>query len=206
MLRYFIVGILVTGWGLNNLSAQLADKLVPHMGFMYEIITFQEVGSSSPPFSSAYYTFHLGTYYTLAHSNDIISAGVDGSVNFGINFPTTRDRGTVVTLTTQVPVFLMGRLGANATSYNEQKIGIGAGVGLVYTYFSDVADILTGSKVNAGFFVPAAVVEGSLRSRGGPITARVHFSLSDRTTDLNFSGGAAPFKLGNWGIGLIYGF
>ncbi len=185
---------------------QIIDKFVPHSGFMYEIVTLQDPRSvSGETFSFAYYTLNLGTYYSLAHKNDIVSVGVDASVNFGINFPFTANRGTVVTLITQVPVFAMARLGALSTSYNQQPVGMGVGIGGVYTYFSDVADYVSGNKIRASYVVPAAMVEATLRSRGSTLTIRGHFSLAP--TNALLKGDNRPeleYNMGNFGLGLIY--
>lgn len=187
-------------------KAQITDKLVPHTGFMYEIITLQDprnTGTSAVNFS--YYTINLGTYYALAHRNDVVSVGFDAGVNFGINFPFTSQRGTVVTVVTQVPVFAMARVGALSTTYNQQPLGFGVGIGGVYTFFNDVADYNTGNKIRASYVVPAAVAELTLKTRGNTITVRGHFSLNqvnallkgDNRPDLDYN-------MGNFGFGLIY--
>ena len=195
-------------WTLAAVPAhgQIIDKFVPHSGFMYEIVTLQDPRSvNGETFSFAYYTLNLGTYYSLAHKNDIVSVGVDASVNFGINFPFTANRGTVVTLITQVPVFAMARIGALSTSYNQQPLGFGVGIGGVYTYFNDVADYVSGNKIRASYVVPAAMAEATLRSRGSTLTIRGHFSL--QPTNALLKGDNRPeldYNMGNFGIGLIY--
>ena len=209
MQKLMIICLLLTGMGVSSLNAQITDRMVPHSGIMYEIVTQEDLQGSGAVLNRAYYTFNLGSYFMLTHVNDIASVGVDGSVNFGINFPATRDRGTVVTFVAQTPVFLMGRLGANATSYNQQGIGIGAGIGANYTYFNDVADILSGNKVKSNFIVPAAVAEISLKSRGGVLTVRGHLALSTVNSKVSFTNPNFPvtqYKMGNWGIGLISSF
>lgn len=190
----------------NMAKAQITDKLVPHTGFMYEIITLQDprnTGTSAVNFS--YYTINLGTYYAMAHKNDIVSVGFDAGVNFGINFPFTSQRGTVVTLVTQVPVFAMARVGALSTTYNQQPLGLGVGIGGVYTFFNDVADYNTGNKIRASYVVPAAVAELTLKTRGNTITVRGHFSLNQVNAILK--GDNRPdldYNMGNFGFGLIY--
>lgn len=187
-------------------KAQIVDKLVPHTGFMYEIITLQDPRSTNgQSFNFSYYTLNLGTYYSLAHKNDVVSVGVDASLNFGINFPFTSQSGTQVTIVTQVPVFAMARVGALSTTYNQQPLGLGVGIGGVYTYFNDVADYVTGNKIRSNFVVPAAVAEATLRSRGSTITVRGHMSLAPVSSLLK--GDNRPdleYNMGNWGIGLIY--
>lgn len=189
--------------GLQQSYAQIGDKLVPHMGFMYQTVVLQDTFASASEFNIFYYTFHLGTYYTIAHANDIASVGVDGSVNFGFNFVNTFS-GTRINLFTQVPIWLMGRVGANSTSYNQQKIGLGAGIGGHYTFYSDKL-----RQEKASFINPAAMAEVTILSRSGTLTVRGHMALSRAESALKstVSGNEINrLRFGTWGIGLIYGF
>ncbi len=184
-------------------QAQISDRLVPHMGFMYEFIT------TTLPTSNKrvrdFYNFHIGTYIALLHSNDIVSLGVDPSVNFGFNLFNT-GQSVAFDYTVQVPVLLMGRLGASATPYNQQKIGVGVGVGAKYTYFSRHTDPV--NKQQAGFLNPVVVGEISFVSRGGPISIRGIFSIADAIGTLtNTNGGDIDnTAFSASGIGLLYGF
>jgi hypothetical protein len=194
------LGLLV---GVNQLQAQLRDKLIPHMGFMYEVVDLRKpVNIGDGTLSRVYYAFNIGTYYTLLHQNDVLSLGVDGSVNFGFNFFSTGQRSGV-NLLVQTPVFLMGRLGANSTRYNQQKFGMGAGLGLVYTFFHEGVFDQKSQGVN-----PSVVVEGTILSRGGGgLTLRGHFSIYRPSATLKQGNATFEFReFSNWGVGLIYGF
>lgn len=204
MNRIFVLLLLCVGIGPASLQAQLADKLVPHLGFMWEVATYDNGGCLNDQRTS-FYTLSLGAYYTLAHTdNDVASVGFDPNVNFGINLVGNGYISYVI----QAPVFVMGRLGANATTYNQQKIGIGAGLGLNYTYFSQ--KITTNTRRIAGFAVPAAVVEVTILSGGAPLTGRIHFNLGQTSSDIKcrFDSGGEDLtntSFGNFGFGLIYG-
>lgn len=190
----------------NLAKAQISDKLVPHTGFMYEIISLQDPRNTGvSEFSRAYYTINLGSYYAMAHKNDIVSVGFDAGVNFGINFPFTQQRGTVVTVVTQVPVFAMARVGALSTTYNQQPLGLGVGIGGVYTFFSDVDNYVAGNKMRAGFVAPAAMAELTLKTRGNTITVRGHVNLLTSNSVLKVDNRPdLDFNMNNWGVGLIY--
>ncbi|MDP5169715.1 MAG: hypothetical protein NWR72_05680 [Bacteroidia bacterium] len=185
--------------------AQIADHLVPHFGFMYQFVNLEDPRSASGQNTTfSYYTLSIGSYYELAHKNDVMSVGVDAGVNFGINFIPTQFSGTVVTVITQVPMFAMARVGALSTKYNQQPVGLGLGIGGVYTYFNDVVDF-SGNKVKSDFIVPAAVGEVTLRTRGNTITGRVHVSLLP--TNALLKGDNRPdldYNFSNFGLGLIY--
>lgn len=191
------------GLGFSQSQAQIGDKLVPHMGFMYQLVTLQDTFASAAESNLFYYTFNLGTYYTIAHANDIASVGVDASVNFGFNFVNTFS-GTRINIFTQTPVFLMGRVGALSTAYNQQKVGFGAGIGGHFTYFSDKAN-----QIKSDFINPAAMAEVTILSRSGTLTVRGQMALfktEDVLKSTETKQEISTLNFGTWGIGLIYGF
>ncbi len=192
--------------GSSTLCAQ-SDKLMPHFGFMYEIVNLD---SGSLRDIYPFYTLHLGTYYTLAHKNDFVSVGVDGSAHLGIQF-----FGSSVNWFVQTPVFLMGRIGANSTYYNEQQLGIGLGIGATATYMNMKGFFdFQGRDIpfRPLFLNPSVILEGTLNTRGGPVTGRIHFSLGGPTRDgviveeFRRYYEARKVKYTNWGLGLIYAF
>jgi hypothetical protein len=219
-----IVGILMLFSAIftHNLSAQSKFEIVPHTGLMYEFIVPTPADSMTPKMSQifsgmpdvwSYITFHVGGYGVIAHKNDVVSLGVDAGLNVGLNF-----RPVPVSYQLQAPVFFMGRLGAGCTPYNEQKFGIGAGVGAISTFWNQKL-VIGGSsgnetiKIQEFFVTPSAVAEVNyLRS-----IFRVHFGLYSFTNhvqalDKYVYGFGTPFgqktnyKLGNIGFGFIYGF
>ena len=202
MKRIIFAILIVLGLSVNQAEAQLSDKLVPHLGFMYQVANFENSGVED---RTIFYTINLGTYYTLAHSNDVVSVGIDPSLQFGLNLVGNGYVNYII----QTPVFLMGRVGANSTAYNEQKIGAGLGIGGNYTYFSQKLD--TNTRRNVGFFSPSVVGEVTILSGGSPLTFRAHFSFVDTNSEMKFkrdNGGDSvqEASFGNFGFGLIYGF
>ena len=195
-----VVFLLFLGLFSQQVRGQMGDKMVPHLGFMYEIVDLKDPVQND--LSRVFYTFSLGTYYTLGHKNDVVSVGVDPSVNFGFNLVSNATGSeTGLNLVVQVPVFLMGRLGANSTKYNQQKFGIGAGIGGVYTFFREGIVKQRSSAVN-----PSAVAEITFMSGGGPLTIRAHVSLFNPTATLTFPSGSVDFnEFRTLGFGLIYG-
>lgn len=206
----------------HNLSAQSKFEIVPHTGLMYEFIMPTPADSLTPQMSQIfsgmpdvwqYVTFHVGGYGVLAHKNDVVSLGIDGGLNVGVNF-----RPVPVSFQIQAPVFVMGRLGAGCTPYNEQKIGIGAGVGVIPTYWSQKIPIGSGSvsdmlKINELFVAPSGVFELNYTRS----IIRVHFSLLSFTNHIEALdkyvygfgqpyGQKTNYKMSNVGFGFIYGF
>lgn len=208
-LRILILAVLTTG--SLSLRAQFTDKLVPHFGFMWEFATAEEAPEQTVVFED-FYNFNIGSYIALWHRNDVVSVGIDPSVQMGLNFilvPTSTGGARArINYTVQTPVFAMMRIGALATKYNEQGVGIGLGVGGNYTYFNQQIGI--NQRRMAGFVNPSAVAELTIRTRGNPLTGRLHFAL-DKTNSLlkiNTNGviSEIQFPMGNFGFGLLYGF
>ncbi|MEZ4825783.1 MAG: hypothetical protein R3C61_05730 [Bacteroidia bacterium] len=206
----------ISGLGIMKTQAQITDRLVPHMGFMWEFVTYEQPPDTFNQILSTFYNFHIGTYYTIAHYNDIFSFGIDPSVQLGLNFvpvsPNGFDVYTRVNYVIQAPVYLMGKVGATATRYNQQKVGIAAGFGVNYNYISQ-QDGNINLRRNISYFVPGGVVEATILSRGNPLTARFHYTFAKVNTDIRYKDinskeivQTLNFPLGSFGIGLIYGF
>lgn len=171
------------------------DRLMPHFGFMYEMVSVKrtDAPSTDRPVLFPYYGLNLGANYVLLHSNDQVSLGVEPNVNFAI-FPTgTGGLG----LLAQTPVFLMAKVGANCTPFNQQKIGIGAGIGVNYTYAR-----YDGPDINTSYVAPAAIGEISLNLRSAVYILRGHFNLYPVQQNI----GLEEYDFGNFGFGLVYGF
>lgn len=174
---------------LSQLSAQVTDRLVPHFGYMFSQLIFKNPDFPENRTPVSFNSLSIGTYYTLVQSKDIVSVGLDPNLHLGFNFSNTGQ----INFYSQLPLFVMGRLGANSTVYNTQKIGLGAGVGLMGTYLR-----LSGN--NGLIMNPTAVIEGTLNSRGSNVTGRVMFSLADGRA---FDG---TFITSTLNLGVIYGF
>lgn len=186
-----------------KLSAQALDKLQFKGGIMYELVTFQQSYDSTytnfvDPSIVPYVNLFVGGYYALAHKNDIVSVGVDGGLQAGVYF----QQGFAYQL--QLPAYLMGRLGAGATSYNQQKFGIGAGVGLQSTFLSDSRLLQTHETIKTFLFIPSAIAEVVIGGNRNLI-GRLHIPLLPMKKQLEDVGNGY-FKLSNVGFGLIYRF
>lgn len=192
--------------GTLSAQAQLADKVVPHFGFMVERSFGTELDNILTDIQWNFSTLNLGAYYVLAHRKDVASIGIDPSVQVGLSFPA----GPGVNIMVQTPVYLMARVGANSTPYNQQALGLSVGVGGNFQYLN-----FTGLNRRTTFFAPGAVVEGTLSSRGAPLTVRLHFSPAEPQALFRYTGpdnGTSTNVDVNYrfssilGFGLLYGF
>ncbi|RMG23174.1 MAG: hypothetical protein D6730_15005 [Bacteroidetes bacterium] len=188
------------------MQAQLKDKLVPHAGFMYEFVTISTIpipGSDAVQTVRSFYTLNLGGYYTLLHKNDVLSLGIEPNVNLGFDLFQLQNK-IAFDYMVQAPVFIMGRLGANATPYNQQRWGVGVGIGGTYTLFSQQVTLTNRNK--AQFFTPQAMAQLTIGGgHNSSFTIRAHFSLKPIQGMLkNTAGSDSRVNFSNLGLGLIY--
>lgn len=204
----------------------LRDRLVPHIGLI-QMIPFQTVDEQFGPEiindifvnrqTVQFANFHVGTYLTLFHHKDFVSVGLDNSIQLGIN-PNFSNSDLPVTYNIQAPIVLMGKLGSGSTPYNQQRIGIAAGIGgsinhMKFTMFrqnanpsvEDLAVIRT-----ATFITPTAIIEASY----GNLIGRLHLGIAPVRTSVtdellafpNLDPEKGEATHGMFGFGLIYRF
>lgn len=204
-MRNILIGALILlGLGTADLQAQVIDKLLPYSGLNYQFVRQFDLAGSGQDFQTSYYTFGLGTYYAAVHKNDVLSAGLDAGVNIGLSFPRTAT-GTRATIFTQVPLLVMGRVGAGSTKYNEQGLGFAAGIGGTFTYFNSFNN--QSIKYSTSFVNPSVAAQVMLRNRGGVLMVRGLFSLAQVNSDFNFDDGSTrTFGISSWGIGILTSF
>lgn len=208
-MRYFTICLLAAGL-LNSASAQdktpFKDRLVPYMGYTLSFVNFGD--SLQLPFNIySFNTLGAGSYISLGHVKDVLSIGLNTGAHLGINFSRTGRTNWLV----RTPLMLMGRVGSMATRYNTQGIGLGVGIGAVYTYMR-VNSI--GTWVERMHAVnPAAVAEINLNTRRtGKFSVQAMLSLANSrayASSKNTGGDPIPYDksaTGQFSLGLVYGF
>lgn len=199
-----LLSLLVMYMGSASLGmAQFADRAKFYGGFSYNIVTLEPVGSTQK-FPFFYYGLSAGMNYVLLHSNDVVSLGINP--NAVVSFQLDPMYGA--SFLGQAPVFLLARLGANATPYNEQKFGIGAGIGANYSFLTKkLSDSGNNTvRINQGFLNPSAVVEATINARGWNYVLRFNWSLAKPTHDIRIGVDKFPFRFGVGGLGINYNF
>jgi hypothetical protein len=160
---------------MGTSQAQISDKLMPHFGFMYEILSLNGASSRS------FYLANVGAYYLLGQRSDVFSYGIETNVQVGVN-PLAIDRLRLGYLV-QVPVYLMARVGANSTPYNEQRVGLGIGVGASFSAYSQYSQLRGVIYSDRGrVLTPEAVAEITINTRGNPLILRGHLSILNNAT------------------------
>ncbi len=204
--KYGLLIPLITALSLIS-KAQLTDKAIFFGGFNYQFVSLTPQGSPSPDLLP-FYGFGLGMDYVLLHSNDQISLGINPNTNFSFVFSSTFG----LSLMSETPVYLLARLGANATPFNEQKFGIGAGIGASYSYmllrrtFINQNGNATGTlKLDEGWVNPSAIVEVNLKTRFSDYLFRFHWSLAQPTREVEELDNY-PYRFGVAGLSIFYTF
>jgi hypothetical protein len=198
------LAILLKPFGLD---AQFAERAKWYAGLTYKQVGLTPVGSNNA-LEYYFYGVTAGMNYVLLHSNDVVSLGLNPNAIFSIQF----NRNAQASILASTPVFLLARLGANATPFNEQKFGIGAGVGLNYSYLSqssqvvDVNQNVYTMKINQGFINPSAVVELGINARNWNYIFRLHWSLYKPTHDVRIGLDKYDLRFGTGGLGFLYSF
>lgn len=177
-----------------------SDKMMFHGGFAYQFVTvkaeFQPVSARQLNYL---YGLTGGMNYILAHSNDQVSIGINPNANLGFSFINT-GTSTGVAFLGQVPVFLLARLGANATPYNSTKVGIGAGLGTVFSYWYASASGF--NQISEPFYNPSAMAELNIKGRSSDYSLRFNWSLYRPKSEID----GLRYEMGTSAFSIVYSF
>jgi hypothetical protein len=201
---YFpILLLLVLLFSANATVAQIKDKATFYGGFSYNVVTLTQLNTTGRT-SFFYYGLSGGMDYVLLHSNDVVSLGINPNASASVQF----DAFNGFSFLGQVPIYLLARAGAGATPYNEQKFGIGAGIGVNSSYMSQRTQDSGGGrvKINQNFFNPSAVAEASINTRNMNYIFRLNWSLYKPTHDIRLGTTRVPFQFGTAAFGILYNF
>ena len=197
-----ILALFIGGSAIAQDKTPFADRLVPRFGYVLSFLNMTDTFSVSPgQYNFTFNTIQVGTYITLAEHNDWVSVGGDAGLGVGLNFGANNR----VNWQLQVPLMLMGRIGANATVYNEQRLGLGLGIGATGTYMN----FQGGGFVEKDLWVqPVAAAELNIGTNSSMLTIRGTISIGKQNGELDytFGGDALPVKGRLVTLGLQYGF
>jgi hypothetical protein len=183
-------------------SAQLAEKASFFGGMTYQFIGLRPLGSPAPTYTSLY-GLGMGMDYVLMHSNDVVSVGINPNVNACLQFSSYYG----LSFFANAPVYLLARVGSGATPFNEQKFGLGAGIGGTYSYlFTTVNAGGSNNNFSTGFMNPGAIVEMSIHSRNSNYLFRFNWSLLKPTRNVEIGSNSYPVRMGVLGLGIFYTF
>lgn len=178
--------------------AQFAEKAMFFGGMTYQFIGITQLGQTQPSYASLY-GLGMGMDYVLLHSNDVVSLGINPNVNACLQFSSYYG----LSFFGNAPVYLLARLGAGATPFNEQKVGIGAGIGGTYSYLYTNSG---GYPFSVSFINPGAIAEFNIRTRSSNYLFRFNWSLLKPTRSVEVNSNPVSFRIGVLGLGIFYSF
>ncbi len=194
--RTWLIGLLLLAAFTSRLRAQADDERIQYYaGVSFEYIDIYRRSTNEPLAGLSFTCFNLGGHYQIVHARD--RAALTVNPNALVGFILSNFSGAI---TFELPVFLMGRIGANCTRFNENRFGVGLGIGPKYTY---VGVRINDFSVRQGFVAPAAALEVNFGTRsGGVFTVRVHTNLGLTDTEFNTDRSRST----NYGLGFVYFF
>lgn len=207
MLRVTAFYFIAAAFGQRPSSEALWSKLNPFFGADLSFIDIRFANVSLFSYPTNYWGLTLGSNYTYFHTeNEILSAGPGAQVTGAFQFLGAGATNWMI----QVPIYGYARLGAGATAYNVQRLGIGAGLGARFTTFQVTYSTLSGNyigRLRQSFINPTAFVDLTFNlRRTSPTTVRLYLDLlsSRRNTDILGSLDPTPLEFRTYGFSLIY--
>jgi len=196
-------------WAQNSpaLNTDLFAKLNPFFGGGLSFIDIRFL--TTPLFSNPpnYWALTLGSNYTyFATENEVFAAGPGAQLTGAFQFAGFNATNWML----QIPVYGYARVGAGATAYNVQRLGIGAGAGLRFTTFQLTYSSLSGNyigKLRQSFINPTAFVDITFNlRRTNPTSIRIYFDVlpSRRNTELLGAIDPVPLEFRTMGMELLY--
>lgn len=181
----------------TSMQGQLSEKAKFFGGITYQFVGFTPLNSPQP---SLYYLYGLGAGmdYVLLHSNDVVSLGINPNANLCLQFSYSS-----LNFLATVPTYMLARFGAGATPFNEQKFGIGAGIGGSGSYFASTS---ANGTLSTFFVNPSACVELAIGARGSNYLFRFNWSLMRPTREITVGTYTNSYRVGILGFSIFSTF
>jgi hypothetical protein len=217
----FIVFMLLADAQAQQRDTDFKDRFQYAFGTSLEIVPLEPTAQSQIRLEYTQLRYAVGglVSYNLFQQEDRIALNAEGGFQaaFGGN-------GAGYDILLQAPVYLVGRIGAGCTVFNEWPIGVGLGLGSQNTYsvlrLQGELDNGSGTttpvetSINQFLLSPSAMAEIVGNFWGGSMYAlRFHLNLlpTDGTAVFDSFGAglnnySVPIRLNQFGIGVYYWF
>jgi hypothetical protein len=185
------------------------DRISWHSGFMLEFFNLEQPsGQAAFQTAPSMYGINLGATYVLTQSADWLSVVADAGLQGAFSYSNLFGGSYMI----QAPIFIMGKIGAGTTKFNQMPLGAGVGLGINPTYVRMPYITPSGNlgALKPAFLGPCVVGDLTLGFLSSKLTIRVHYmpfneqiTLTDIVQGQRFT---YPMNLRNFGGGLIYYF
>lgn len=198
--RSLLVLLLLGTTTCFRLSAQ-SDKFMWDAGFTYQFLREE---SSYPATSPAvdvnllsFYGLTGGMNYVVWHSNDKVSLLANPGALVSVSL-----YGGGLSLFLQAPSYMALHVGAGSTPFNEQKFGVGAGLGVVPSYVYYKTFGFPSQQYKTTMLNPGAMGEITIQGRASLYKIRANWSLSKSARDID----NLHLSYSTFGFGILYVF
>ncbi|MEN3040976.1 MAG: hypothetical protein ABDH66_05510 [Bacteroidia bacterium] len=204
-------GFILLLLALDQLWAQRGEEVWQKLNpFFGGGLTFIDIRFLTTPLfnnSPDFWGLTLGTNYAYFHTeNEVLAVGPGAQITGSLQFAGGLGTNWMV----QVPVYGYVRVGAGATAFNVQRLGIGAGAGLQLTSFQLLYTSLSGNAVGRlrqTFINPMVFLDLTFNfRRTNPTTIRLNLDIlsSRRNTELLGSIDPVPLEFRTVGLSFLY--
>jgi len=185
------IGVLLLLASSLTVSAQgtFRDRATAYLGFGLDLypITYTDPFSPYENVTAAANVIKLGGEYNLRQSDDLLALNFRMGFDLGFQYNPYADRGLNFNAT--VPLYLVGRIGAGATSFTQAIVGFGLGVGVKAGYASSTFDyrstfFQTDALWETGIFMPSVTADLVFNPNGGSFILRGEVGLLQRDTEV----------------------
>jgi len=182
------------------------NNLHPYFGGELALIDIRFLGQSLFSYPADFWGVGLGANYIYYRSpDDFFAVGPGAQITGSFQFLGSFGSNWML----QVPLYGFARIGAAATSYNQQRLGAGIGLGLRYTTFQTIYTAPSGyvGRLRQSFLNPTGIVELTFNFRRvSPTTIRFYMDLlpARRNTDIYGSFDPVPLEYRTLGFGIYY--
>lgn len=183
------------------------DQLNPFVGAQ---LTFIDIRFLTTPLFSVppdFWGITVGSNYTYFRTeNEAFAAGPGAQITGSFQFLGRAGTNWMI----QAPIYAYARLGAGATAYNIQRLGIGIGAGGRLTSFQITYTSLSGGyigKLKQTFITPTVFADLTFNfRRTNPTTLRIHFDPlpTRRNTEIMGAIDPVPLEFSTIGLSILY--
>ncbi|MCS7297252.1 MAG: hypothetical protein RMK19_03290 [Bacteroidia bacterium] len=190
-----------------TLPQEFWSKLNPFVGGELCFIDVRFLNTPIFSYAPDFWGLTIGGNYTYFYTqSEMLSAGPGAQITGAFQFLGRAGTNWMI----QLPLYGYVRVGAAATAYNVQRLGVGAGAGVRFTTFQFTYTSLSGNyigKLRQSFINPVAFLEFTFNfRRTNPTTIRLAVDLlsSRRNTEIMGVIDPVPLEFRTLSIGILY--
>ncbi len=193
-------------WAQSQSAKGFWEQLHPYFGAGVTFIDIRFLNQPLFDYAPRFWSVGAGANYIYYRdANDFLAIGPGAQVMGAFRFLGSYGANWML----QIPIYAFARLGATATPYNRQRLGVGLAAGFRYTTFQTTYTIVTTSsyvgKIRQSFLNPTLMLDFTLNiQRLNPTTVCLYLDVlpARRNTEIYGSFDPVPLEYRTWGLSL----